>query len=433
VRNRLGQAQNRLLNLRTDIILTRRFLYPAPGKRSYAEYMQFAPAGPAWPKYGLTLAPGIEIQHPDFRTLELIKANPSPDELADLGLADAFYGPMISPVKPLEQFNVEEQRDVFGGMTDAQVRGYYMCRIPPWQPLPPGELLTAETLATMPVNPPSTEPFCCPTEPPLPNPYAADKPNTYLMTGGAYFTPYRFSPKPYSLRTYFWDRAIGTPWSEMKPAIPNYVEIERVLEWYPFPQPFQRDYAFILGPHIIPEIRNFALLPGALNETVIRMFLTTTVLAKFEPMTKALEGYLEEQAENEQRRRIVSAIGIAAVGAIVAAGLAAAAVSSSMSSMATKGLSAVSDFHSKQQQANFADQVEAASNAFKTEDPAFAAEVKFTADVFRFLSEDAGRLSQLSPEEQARIAGEGGGIGLLEIAGVGVGVLALAFLLGAFD
>jgi len=368
----------------------------------------------------MALSPGVEIQHPDFRVLEAVKANPSPEEIATLGVIDAFLGPVVSPY---------EIKEAPQGLTIGQMVGYYMCRIPKFEEENP-VLISSRPRPAIDVTPPSTEPFCCPPEPDIPLPWVVAVPGPSVTVG------YNAWPRPYNPHVTFWAIWLGQPLSTDWNSIPNMIAIERVLETYSFPLPFNRDYSFILVEHILPALRAFARIPTApavLDETIIRMFLTLTVLEKFAPMTQALQNYLEEQADNAKRRQIVNAIGIAAVGALVGAALAAAAVSSTVSTMATKGLSQISSMYSKEQQAKMAQDIAAASDAFKAEDPAFAEEVKFTSDALKFITEESGKLSQLSPEEQARIAGAGSGPGALAIAGVGAAALVALYLAGAFD
>lgn len=417
----LGQlAQNRLLNLRTDNILARRMLYV-----DFLNPALFKGESP------LTMMNRrVEILgQPDYQTLELVRTNPSQDEISDLGLIDAFWGPNVSPVSTLfdtpYDTGVPNYTNIVGNVTPAQARGYYMCRIPVWLPEASG----------VEVTPPSGDIFCCPTEPDLPDPYSPDKPNHYFMSsevgGGAWSAGWRFNAFP--PRAAFWDRAMGSSWAEMKALIPNYVEIERVLEWYPFPEPFQRDYAFILGTYILPELREFAATPGVLNETIIRMFLTLTVLEKYGAMSAAVQEYLEEQADNEKRNMIIRTAAIAVIGAVIGAGLAAAAIGTTTTAMVTKGIAALGNEFSKERQAEFAKDIEAASEAMKADDPEFAAEVKYTSDILKFLSGDTGQLGQLSPEEQAKIAAGEGGPGILAVAGIGGAALLALYLVGAFD
>lgn len=432
----LGQlAENRLLNVRTDYILGRRILYRYTFCLDENFRISWVPG--CDPKAELEIK-----QDPYYRDLVLVKASPSQDEIADLGMADAFWGPSISPFDPL--FNtpydtgVTNYKGALGNVTPAQARGYYMCSIPEWALSFPagGYGASVPERPAVDVQPPSTEPFCCPPLPDLPDPYVPSVANYHFMTQGPYFAGIRFNRFP--PRAAFWDRAMGSNWSEMKVLIPNYVEIERVLAWYPFPEPFRRDYAFILGKHVIPAIREFAQTaytanPAPLNETVIRIFLTMTVLSKFEAMANELNEYLEEQADNEKRNMIIRTVAVAVIGAVIGGALAAAAVGTTTSAMVAKGIAGISQEFSKERTASLAKDIEAASEALKGDNAAFAKEVKFSSDILKFLSEETGDLSKLPPDEQAKIAAGEGSIGILEVAGIGGAALLLLYLAGAFD
>lgn len=406
MRRRLGQGGNRLENVRVGAILSRRILHP-----EFLNQLR-GTAGALTPFQKSQISSQI-TSIPDFQILDAVRQNPSAEEIQTLGIVDGFMGPLSG-----------NEFEALWGFHTGISPAFLACGTPQW--MLAGEqrgFATTGGFTSVPagfpseyagIQPISTDPFYCPSIPDFPLSWLVSYPGPGIESiGGSPMFPVPLNP-----HARFWRIWLGQPLSEHFAYIPNMVEIERVLETYPFPEPFKRDYSFILARHIVPGLRQFARTPAAISETAVRMWLTFEVLSKWEAMSLELEEYLEDQADNARRRKITMLIGGAAVGALL--GLAA------LPAMVTKGFAAISGFASRQDQANVAQDIQKASDAFQTQDPAFAAEVARTAEIMRKLSEDG------NPNSQNALA-DGGGLGVIEIAGIGVAGLALAFLLGAFD
>lgn len=359
----MGQAGNRLLGVRTMAVLSRRLIASVRAREPMLPFAR---------QQALRALEEAGISPDEYAVLSAVADSPTQEELGDLSLVDSFFawdygrlntyipsypprcgdGPLANPSQADRDLHDRIQEEM------AAHRAFYC---PPEHPDVPA--------------PPSLIGGTTPMQP-----YAAG---------------YRFFPIPPSARAVFWDIDLGNPWGAIKgepaSAIPNMLLIEERLRVYPWPIALA-DYLFAVIKYLLPALRDLVRIPGTVSETFARVFITSNIAAYIQNISADLEVYMRDQAENERRRRITTIIGTVAVGALLSIAAAPAIIS--------KGFTALGQYASREQQRAFAEDLEAAAENMRAEDPAFASELSFASRLLDFLNRNLGDLEGMTPEEQ---------------------------------
>jgi len=266
---------NRLLDIPTRYLLDRIELYPASLASERPEeaerYKITYPAG-AWPpgvespylpgaiKLGWTYADllrslAAHLGGPDIAgTLFRVMQSPSPEELADLGLLDAFYERSCAPPLPL-------------------YRRVFFCpakpALPPWTP-------------------------------------ALHRTSPRLEWG---------TPELAPLRVRFWDFDESWTWREFRRAIQNSFTADQTLSRYPWPAPAQ--YSHIYWNEIVgPELRRIVREGQVVTEEELRIFITITFLQNYDAIAARINEWMKVKEEHEKRHKLIKSIAALALGAM---------------------------------------------------------------------------------------------------------------------
>lgn len=401
-RRLLGKARNRLSPVRIDSILQRQ-IAPVVDIELFGPYI----GTNLWAILGMRRPAYEYLPAQDIGALRDVLEDPSDDELRDLYIIDQFMG----PVPPI------------GG--DVSPGTGPLCL--DWN----GKLAQVESSVVGEIGRDHVLPYMnraalCPDRPSGVEIAGPDddlwSKILYPWSQGAASRQLGGNP-----HVGFWDILLGERWGNYKSSINNMLQVERVLASYPFPQPFF-DFGFIYGRHLVPGLRQLVASQAELNETVVRLWLTLSILAKYDAMVRDMEEYYAEQAENARRNKLMKTLSVAVVGALAGVALTAAAAPAFLSKIVTGGISAVGQFSDKRQQASLKEDLDAAQQAFADTDPRFAAEIKFAEDILKFATGEAEEAAARAREGTEAAAADGmDTTDYLVIGGIALGVAALLF------
>ena len=282
-----------------------------------------------------------------------IRSSPSPDEISDLGLIDAFFGRKAPRTEVEYDSSTAQptQPDPFAG----DVFFY--------PPMPSEPLLYGYRTAPASVMTTSDEMAF-----------------TNGVVGKAPLTP----------RIRAWAIDPDAPWSRVKGQLLNALVAEEVLAGYPWPAPPNLVSTFY-NARAWSEFRNFVLSvarPLAPNE--IRTSITFGIIRNFEGISSDIENYSKQKEKKMKRKAIVKAIATAVIG--VAFSIFAPSVISNIIKLGMEVMNTVEKIKVAVGMAKTAKQ-------FQESDAAFAAEVDRVAAEFDAQAAENERAAQPSPDE----------------------------------
>ena len=200
------------------------------------------------------------------------------------------------------------------------------------------------------------------------------------------------------------------PWEEVKGTVLRAIAVLDALKDYPFPSPIS--VMPQLWYHSIQSnMKEFVHQDIIVNRTLARFWITIAVLQVYEDVSAWIISRLKRKAKRQKRMAIIKAIGMAAVFAIMAAGLGAAfATLIPAGSIVTAGqaaqavTSAIQYAISYENRKRAAEDLEKAAKQFEKDDPAFAEEAHKAAETMDYMAAQTQRLAELTQEEAEAIA-----------------------------
>lgn len=355
----LGQApgDNRLLGVPVRVILDRQRLAllprqdPGTGRWFSPSGQLIAPVGP------MPLTPAaLEVKRDwgwdsgNLEVMSAVRTSPTQAELADLGLADAFFGaPLPAPVYDSGRamtVRIEECR------ASAQRYGV----------TPAADPIAQACNAAFPGY---TNPFFYTMRPELPGP-----------------------PRD---RGSSWEIARDAPWGRARRDMMNALAAEPEINAYPWPSP----------PHLVARfwskygwrgLRNFVLShERPIDRMAVRTAITMSLLKDWDAIVGDIEDYLKKKERKQRRRGIVKAIAGIALGAVFA--IFAPAIISNVVQLGISAMDAANKIKAAVGVAKVARQ-------FEKSDAAFAAELDRVATE---LDAQAAANEKAAPPTQAEI------------------------------
>ena len=418
---------NRLISLPTSSLLDRILVEPSMRKafnlslRKGGAFSSVANP-PVW------MSPAL--LDPAFSVLSQVSRSPTSEEVSDLGIADAFYG-----FKPK-----------MGGTVSSEGTGprqalYFLCASPQREGAPDigmeGELRKAvgpnvgAYLKTLRANR-----FYCPLRPGFPA-------NINSVSVGG--DPIRF-----------FGLSDQVPWASARQVALNVLNLWKVANDYPWPGVVKAYPPAWWGVEQA-GLKTLVTQDAPLVRDMIRFWITLATIADYNEIAAIVEDRLKEKVKKAKFNAIVTAVGFAAVGAILTAGVAlaftgaaAAATTGTAAATAgtgsfvqtatTKGLSLALSQISTAEKEKAAEGLMDAAEQLKSTDPAFAKEAEWSAEYLKYsialqAMEEQDAQAGLPPGTTARprppaAPGTGEDKGL--IAAVGVAVPALFTAASAF-
>jgi len=361
-----------------------------------------------------------DARQPDYGALEAIDAKPTGEEISDLFIADYMFrsprGAEGRTLDPQRELLMICQSGEFGG-SPADLRR---------------EGANPSTPAFKSVV--KSDPFFCPR-------------------------PGRFTPPSYSISTvtassFGFDTRL--PWSVGRQVALNILNLFAVAAKYPWPG-VVRALPSVWWDVEMVGLRTLVNQDAPLTQDMIRFWITLATIADYNQIAAIVVDRLKEKAKKERFNAIVTAIGFAAVGAILTAGVAlaftgavgagaattgaaAGTTGSFVQTAVTKGLSVGLGQISTAEKAKAAEGLQDAAEQLKSTDPAFAKEAEWSAEYLKYsiglqAMEEKDAQAGLPPGTTARprpptTPGTGEDKGL--IAAVGVAVPALFTAASAF-
>lgn len=292
----MGQAAgpNRLLDLPTWVIAGRGKLLRGPGQ---------GPLG-GWRTLEQTkdeLARGLQIAQspwsPElFKKLIEIHDNPTPEELADLALVDAFFlpQPRVAPVGPPSHgggYATPTAQDI-----DAQALNV-ACRRSAG--MFPSQLLVASSRSGPPPQPPdlSGDPFFCTAGP---SPYSHSR--------------YRMGlPSPNATNAEAWGISDQQAWKDAKPKVRNALTLDRVILSYPFPPPMdQTPYTYYWYYFVKGDLQKLMSGPP-LSPKLVKFWVTVETLAHYNEIMPNIQEDIEKKAKSDARFDLIRNVALTAL------------------------------------------------------------------------------------------------------------------------
>ena len=379
----LGQngQENRLLEVPVDYILERRqlarFLQPGgtigstqtvSGRERFSGRFQNLPVWD-WP---------ADI----FQALVAVANNPTPEEIEDLALIDAFfYGPY-----PERLATRRQQQSAPAGILMCKGRGY--------RGLPAGVTDLLPRYIDRDIQPDykalPQNPFFCPP------PYPMPQPQTFWVWKDQKARYFGISNKAL--------------WGDVRHAVQASVTFLEALVDYPFPRPISV-MPGIWYWKLKGDIQNYVAMDMIHTVPLDRMWITIATTMNYDEISAKIIKELKEKAKRKKRKAIIKKIafgltlGVISLGVgqalagIIPAGIPVGATE--IASATTQAIEMGVDYRDRKQ---MAEAMEKVAKQFERDDPRFAEEARKTAETFEFLSAEAERAAELAQDEAEAIA-----------------------------
>lgn len=374
--------KNRLSDLRLDSILGRRSIW---FHQTYSKSRPPTSSGAA-----------VKIHPDEFQKLIEIARDPSKEEIEDLGLIDALFGPLLPG-------------DPFYGDALCWSFDRFKALIPKDQTLPSsvetalrtGKVRDPIEFLSEALQVPINREFICPPWPkdvPKENPgmqAGVASGNTLLerrqLWGVAFGVPRSSTAIP-TVHGYLWNATTGDRWGSWKPRVKDMIFLESWIAKYPFPKPFDKELARYWGFFAADDLRLLLSQPGAkLDDTIVRTWITMSVLKNLEKMAKKYEEDLAATAERKKFKATMMKISFAVFGALLAI--------TGVSVLVSKGFIALGQTMSALDQKRAAESLASAYDGFRESDPLFAKEVGLLMGLMQFLPGAAAAAAAAKPRQ----------------------------------
>jgi hypothetical protein len=311
----------------------------------------------------------------DYATLVAIFRDPTEDELKDLALIDEFFRVGRRSYMKVYAYPDSTEERLRGSACSTQPGGIFGAQLPGVHQALIGN------------------PFFCPGIHEIPLPKSMYAFLRYPEPG---------YPKYFGIRN-------DLPWEEVKGPVLRSIAVLDALVNYPFPSPISLMPSYWYAyPEVHEAAKTFIHQDIIINRALARLWITFAIIGDggsvYNNVSARIIHDLEKEARDAKRMAIIRGIGLAAVFAIITAGLGAAlapaiaaivpaGVPLTGATVASAITSGVKQAMTYQEKKDATDALEKISDLFAQSDPAFAAEASKLAETFGFLGEKVKELT----------------------------------------